>query len=155
MMCFGRKMGIFPHEVSKQQSKTKTFFRWKTTTIALGRHLSTDNQQGLVDVGVDHFLLMGGHTSNSFQPGRAEVLLTVKHMQTEGKLFIRIHKSATMGDLAAEFQAVRSVFATRSCCMSLGAASVVHLTSYAMMGCHQPTLVETQDGANELNLARW
>ena len=30
-------------------------------------------------------------------PRWTEVLLTVKHMQTDGKIFIRIHKSATMG----------------------------------------------------------
>ena len=40
----------------------------------------------------------GGCIVHSHQfPRWTEVLLTVKHMQTDGKIFIRIHKSATMG----------------------------------------------------------
>ena len=39
---------------------------------------------------------------NDLQEKKQQVLLTVKHMQTDGKIFIRIHKSATMGDLDQE-----------------------------------------------------
>ena len=35
-----------------------------------------------------------------------QVLLTVKHMQTDGKIFLRIHKSATMGDVRAKIMEV-------------------------------------------------
>ena len=48
----------------------------------------------------------------------AKVLLTVKHMQTEGKIFLRIHKSATMGDVRAKIMEVldlpRSAFGSPS-----------------------------------------
>ena len=36
----------------------------------------------------------------------AKVLLTVKHMQTDGKIFLRIHKTATMGDVRAKIMEV-------------------------------------------------
>eukprot|EP00435_Cladocopium_sp_Y103_P021172 s433_g5.t1 len=68
--------------------------------------------EGLTSSGSLHLVCRLGLSSNGssvaapFRPAargatgaldKDQVLLTVKHMQTDGKIFIRIHKSATMG----------------------------------------------------------
>lgn len=107
-------------------------------------------------LGVDHFLLMGGFTWNSFHPDLAEVLVTVKHMQTEGKLFIRIHKSATMGDLVQTWSRLGDGIsvAVRWVEFRHQLLHVIWGCQYDMMGCHHPRRNQLV-GTNEPKLARW
>lgn len=75
--------------------------------------------EGLTSAGSLHLVCRLGLSSSGsvapFRPAKRgasgaldkdQVLLTVKHMQTDGKIFIRIHKSATMGDVRAKMMEV-------------------------------------------------
>ncbi|CAJ1376016.1 unnamed protein product [Effrenium voratum] len=68
--------------------------------------------EGLSSKGSLHFTCRPGLSSSSSMPARPvqpgadptadQVVVSVKNMQTDGKIFIRIHKSATMADVRAK-----------------------------------------------------